>query len=211
VGKEIVNLLLPDVFRQPLRKFVGKSSSSAPYWLDARILGAESVDPLTADGRPATTIRDFSISQLTSTHLPMLLHWEDRNSMAHSIESRLPFLDYRLVQLSLGLPDDCKLSQGMTKRVLREAMKGILPDGVRERVDKMGFFTPEEIWVRESAPRFFRAELRRAIEKSGGVLKDSAMNKLERIITSQDAFTFAIWRMISFGRWMDRFGLELPA
>jgi len=77
----------------------------------------------------------------------MLLHWEDRNSMAHSIESRLPFLDYRLVQLSLGLPDDCKLSQGMTKRVLREAMKGILPDGVRERVDKMGFFTPEEIWV----------------------------------------------------------------
>jgi len=60
VGKEIVNLLLPDVFRQPLRKFVGKSSSSAPYWLDARILGAESVDPLTADGRPATTIRDFS-------------------------------------------------------------------------------------------------------------------------------------------------------
>jgi len=211
MSKEVVNLLLPNVFRQPLRKLAGKSSSAAPPWLDGEILGAEAVDPWMANGLNPRTIRDFSISQLTSMHLPMLLHWEDRNSMAHSIESRLPFLDYRLVQLSLGLPDDCKLSQGMTKRVLREAMKGILPDGVRERVDKMGFFTPEEIWVRESAPRFFRAELRRAIEKSGGVLKDSAMNKLERIITSQDAFTFAIWRMISFGRWMDRFGLELPA
>ena len=130
--------------------------------------------------------------------------------MAHSIESRLPFLDYRLVQFTLGLPEDYKLSQGMTKRVLREAMAGFLPDGVRERVDKMGFFTPEEIWVKESASGFFRKELRRAIRRSGGVLKDSAMKKLERMVASQEAFSFAIWRMISFGRWMDRFELELP-
>jgi asparagine synthase (glutamine-hydrolysing) len=210
IGKEILNLLLPEVFRQPLRKLAGKSSSSAPYWLDAKILGAKASDPLTATGRNPCTIRDFSIAQLTSMHLPMLLHWEDRNSMAHSIEARLPFLDYRLVQLTLGLPEDYKLCQGTTKKVLREAMAGFLPDGVRERVDKMGFFTPEEIWVKGAASDFFRAELHRAIQRSRGVLKDSAMRKLERIIASKEAFSFAIWRMISFGRWMDRFELELP-
>ena len=210
VSKEVLNLLLPDVFRQPLRKLAGKASSSVPHWLDTEILGAEAVDPLKANGRTPSNILEFSVSQLTSTHLPMLLHWEDRNSMAHSIESRLPFLDYRLVQLTLGLPEDYKLSQGMTKRVLRDAMVDFLPVGVRERVDKMGFFTPEEIWIKGSASEFFRAELHGAIQKSSGVLKDSAMKKLERMITSQEAFSFTIWRMISFGRWMDRFGLGLP-
>jgi asparagine synthase (glutamine-hydrolysing) len=210
VTQEILNLVLPDVFRQPLRKFAGKSSSSPPHWLDVKILGAKAADPLAGNGGTPSTFLEFSISQLTSVHLPMLLHWEDRNSMAHSIESRLPFLDYRLVEFTLGLPDDHKLSRGMTKRVLREAMADFLPEGVRKRVDKMGFFTPESIWVRRSASNFFRAELHGAIQKSRGVLKDSAMGKLERIIASQEAFSFAIWRMISFGRWMARFGLCLP-
>lgn len=210
IGKEILNLLLPEAFRQPLRKLAGKPASSAPHWLNAKRLRAEAVDPLAANGRAPSNIRNFSISQLTSLHLPMLLHWEDRNSMAHSIESRLPFLDYRLVQFTLGLPDGFKVSQGMTKRVLREAMASFLPAGVRERVDKMGFFTPEKSWVKDSASGFFRSELHQAIQRSSGVLKDSAMKKLENIMRSQETFSFVIWRMISFGRWMDRFGLELP-
>jgi asparagine synthase (glutamine-hydrolysing) len=206
--KEILNVLLPESLRQPLRKWAGKPSSSAPSWLDAKLLGAKTGDPFAPGGRSPSDIRALSISQLTSTHLPMLLHWEDRNSMAHSIESRLPFLDYRLVQMALGLPEECKLSQGMTKRVLREAMMGLLPDGVRQRKDKMGFFTPEEVWVKSAASGFFRAELHRAIEKSCGILKENALKKLERIIASEEAFTYAVWRMISFGRWMDRFGVE---
>jgi asparagine synthase (glutamine-hydrolysing) len=210
IGKEMINCLLPEIFRQPLRKLAGKSSSAAPPWLDGEILGAEAINPLTTIGGNPRSFGDFSISQLTSIHLPMLLHWEDRNSMAHSIESRLPFLDYRLVQFTLGLPEDFKLSQGITKKVLREAMAGYLPDAVRDRVDKMGFLTPEEIWMKESASDFFRTELRRAMQKSSKVLKEGAMKKLERIITSQEPFSFVIWRMISFGRWMDRFDLELP-
>jgi len=80
--------------------------------------------------------------------LPGLLHYEDRNSMAFSIETRLPFLDYRLVEYAFALPLDQKIKGGVTKVVLRNAMKNILPEEVRNRKDKMGFVTPEGIWFR---------------------------------------------------------------
>jgi asparagine synthase (glutamine-hydrolysing) len=83
------------------------------------------------------------------TVLPGLLHYEDRNSMAFSIETRLPFLDYRLVEFIFSLPTHLKLNKGMTKFILREAMKGTLPEIVRNRMDKIGFATPEEIWFRK--------------------------------------------------------------
>jgi asparagine synthase (glutamine-hydrolysing) len=83
---------------------------------------------------------------LRSTTLPRLLHYEDRNSTAFSIEARLPFLDFRLVEYIFNLPPEQKIKEGVTKVVLRNAMKGILPEEVRNRYDKMGFVTPEDIW-----------------------------------------------------------------
>lgn len=80
--------------------------------------------------------------------LPALLHYEDRNSMAFSLEARLPYLDYRLVEYAFGLPPEQKIDQGITKVVLRKAMKGTLPEAIRSRKDKMGFGTPEGIWFR---------------------------------------------------------------
>ena len=68
--------------------------------------------------------------------------------MAHSIESRLPFLDYRLAELAFSLPSEMKILGGTTKRVLRSAMKGLLPEEVRNRKDKIGFSTPEDTWFR---------------------------------------------------------------
>jgi len=83
-----------------------------------------------------------------SVALPGLLHYEDRNSMAFSIETRLPFLDYRLVEFVFGLPMGFKIREGVTKIILRKAMEGILPEEVRNRMDKMGFVTPEADWFR---------------------------------------------------------------
>ena len=139
----------------------------------------------------------------------MLLHWEDRNSMAHSIESRLPFLDFRLVEFLMGLPSELKLSNATTKRVLREAMAGILPESIRMRMDKMGFVTPEEVWVRSEAPDLFRTELRKSIDAAQGILNAKALDYLERVISGKDTFSFLLWRMISFGRWMERFQVSL--
>lgn len=149
--------------------------------------------------------------QLLHASVPMLLHWEDRNSMAHAVESRLPFLDYRLAEFVMGLPGEFKLSDATTKRVLRGAMAGILPEKVRSRMDKMGFVTPEEVWLRETAPDTFRSELRRAIEASRGVLRPNALDHLDAVVSGQRRFSSLPWRMISFGRWMEKFGVRLSA
>jgi asparagine synthase (glutamine-hydrolysing) len=82
--------------------------------------------------------------------LEHLLKWEDRNSMYFSLESRVPFLDYRLVEKTLASSMDLKIKDGMTKHILREALRGVLPEKIRLRRDKMGFGTPQDEWFRES-------------------------------------------------------------
>jgi asparagine synthase (glutamine-hydrolysing) len=130
--------------------------------------------------------------------------------MGHSIESRVPFLDYRLVEFVLGLPDEYKLSGGVTKRVLRQGMSGILPDAIRDRLDKLGFVTPEETWLRETAPDLFREKMNDAIAASGGILKKTEVNKmLEDMISGRARFSFLPWRLISFGEWMKQFSAEM--
>ena len=80
-------------------------------------------------------------------HLPTLLRYGDRNSMAHSREVRLPFCDHRIAELSLSLAPRTLIGEAQTKRLLREAMKGILPERVRTRWNKQGFLPPQESWM----------------------------------------------------------------
>jgi len=86
--------------------------------------------------------------ELTSTNLTALLHYEDRNSMAFSIESRVPYLDVGLVEYIASLPLNQKIRGGVTKYLLRHAIKGLVPEPIRCRMDKMGFVTPEEVWMK---------------------------------------------------------------
>ncbi|HOM41705.1 MAG TPA: asparagine synthase C-terminal domain-containing protein [Bacteroidales bacterium] len=81
--------------------------------------------------------------------LEHLLKWEDRNSMWFSLEARVPFLDYRLVEKTLATPSEMIIRNGTTKHLLREAMKDILPEKIRSRNDKIGFGTPQEEWFRD--------------------------------------------------------------
>jgi asparagine synthase (glutamine-hydrolysing) len=140
----------------------------------------------------------------------MLLHWEDRDSMAHSIEARVPFLDHRLVEFVVGLPDELKLSQGLTKRVLRDAMKGVLPESVRMRTDKLGFVTPEEQWVRRDATEAFRSAALETVSACGGVFTGEAAALVDRIVDGAAPFSFTLWRLVSFGRWINRHSVALP-
>jgi asparagine synthase (glutamine-hydrolysing) len=94
-------------------------------------------------------IQERQKTDLTYSSLPALLHYEDRNSMAHSIETRLPFLDYELVGFLVNCPSSLKLRNGWSKWILREALKGTLPEKVRLRKTKLGFNTPQAKWMRE--------------------------------------------------------------
>lgn len=90
---------------------------------------------------------------VTSDPLPLYLRVEDRNSMAHSIEARLPFLDHRLVEAVMGIVGTRKMEGYWNKVLLREAMRGRIPESVRTRPDKMGFETPDAKWIRAWAPQ----------------------------------------------------------
>tara|TARA_B100001758_G_scaffold179061_1_gene155818 strand:- start:4100 stop:5941 length:1842 start_codon:yes stop_codon:yes gene_type:complete len=93
----------------------------------------------------------FHRGLINASSLPTLLHYEDRNSMAHSVESRVPFLDHRLVEFLFTLSDNHKIREGFTKRILRDSQKENLPTKIRWRTDKKGFVTPGEVlWLRGS-------------------------------------------------------------
>ncbi|MGE0456283.1 MAG: asparagine synthase (glutamine-hydrolyzing) [Vicinamibacteria bacterium] len=92
-------------------------------------------------------------ANVLSTSLPALLRYEDRNSMAFSIEARTPFLDYRVAEAAMRLPATDLVRDGWSKWILRESTRGLLPEAVRLRRDKLGFATPEKRWLEEIAPR----------------------------------------------------------
>lgn len=127
------------------------------------------------------------------TLLPTLLHTEDLNSMAFSIESRVPFLDHRLVQACFHMPTDHKVYRGETKRVLRAAMRGIVPDAVLDRADKTGFTTPGHItWLRGSLSYLLDGSWS---DLDGLVNRPALAAVLERYRKGDNTHALFVWRL----------------
>jgi asparagine synthase (glutamine-hydrolysing) len=89
----------------------------------------------------------YLMDSITRYALPHILRHDDRNSMAFGIESRAPYLDHRLLELALQTDPRARIGAGYTKRLLRAVAKGLLPEPVRMRVDKRGFFSPQRDWL----------------------------------------------------------------
>jgi asparagine synthase (glutamine-hydrolysing) len=143
---------------------------------------------------------------LTRRGLPELLHYEDRNSMAHSLEARVPFLDYRLVELLFSLQAGQLIERGRTKAVLRRALGDLLPPVVRDRVDKLGFVTPEGRWLRgalgELAADTFGS---RSFAERGFVDASAARSRLERHRRGDLEAGFELWRALNLELWARTF------
>jgi len=129
--------------------------------------------------------------EITQTQLPHLLRYEDRNSMAHSIESRLPFLDYRLVEMAISLSGNLKIRDGWTKYILRASTENILPSKVSWRKIKFGFEAPANDWLRDH-----RHEMQRAIDNSA-LIGEIAMNTSGLGATSTWVlYLIALWESV---------------
>lgn len=98
--------------------------------------------------RAQDSLKERLVADLQTFSLPSLLRYEDRNSMAYSMESRLPFLDQELVDWVLRLPPEAIVDQGWSRAILREGLRGVLVEKVRLRRWKVGFTTPETRWLR---------------------------------------------------------------
>ena len=187
-----------------LRKIDGRPT--VPYWINRAPLIEKSVSlhkprvlkEKATKGR--RVIDELSLS-LNKRGIVSLLRHGDRNSMAFNIESRVPFLTQDMANLLLSMPEQFLISQkGETKSVFRAAMRGIVPDDVLDRKDKIGFATPEKDlligmvdvirdWLRED----LKLEFLNQIEMQ---------KEFEAMILGVKPFTWQIWRWINFIRWM---------
>ena len=125
---------------------------ATPYAVPAvRAESARSTAPSAASGDLRSPLARELMRQSFSTSMPALLRYADRNSMAHSREVRLPFLDRRIAEFAFSLPPDFVYRDGATKAVLRAAVRGIVPDLILDRRDKVGYETPQAKWLNEPA------------------------------------------------------------
>ena len=143
--------------------------------------------------------------------LPHLTHYDDRNAMAHSVEGRMPFLDFRLVEFLSTLRYEALFSAGRTKRILRESFADVLPEDVARRTDKVGFFTPMAAWMRAHASwiqEFMSDERLRSL----GVLDVARFHRrLGEFLRGDTGAQLEIWRGFVLHLWAERFSISTMA
>ena len=138
----------------------------------------------------------FSLQKfdLDTANLPPLLRFEDKNSMAHSIETRLPMLDPRLVAFGCSLPAEQKMRDGWSKYILRRGIEGRVPDAICWRRDKIGFEAPQATWTKRH-----RDQMVSAIRGSSLLDEMVDLKRLEEKNFEFDAASF--WRLYSAAMW----------
>ncbi len=206
---------------QPLRalRFLGQSLLPPGLWmtLKARGEGADTLyppglfdrykDSLTLPQEPPFTssLKRGLHQQLTRTSLPSLLRFGDRNSMAFSRETRLPFLDHRLVELVMRMPEHLMVSDGITKVVLRRAMTPDLPRAVVDRMDKLGFATPQDLWFRTTLRPWFEGLVAEAA-RSEFVVAEAVHARWRDFLAGRVSFA-PLWRIVNLHLWRRRFSV----
>jgi len=134
--------------------------------------------------------------------LPALLRYEDKNSMAFSVESRVPFLDPRLVEYIFTLPPRSIIGGGWNKRVMREALTGILPEKIRQRRWKVGFTTPEMDWLRAREDLVTRIFSSDSFNSRPYFDAPAVRDAFERICAGSAEETLAVWRVLNLEVWL---------
>ncbi|HUQ32932.1 MAG TPA: asparagine synthase (glutamine-hydrolyzing) [Pyrinomonadaceae bacterium] len=198
--------MLPSGLRRFVRGSLGMKESAATALNNAWFADREVGQRLPANGRNRDYLRKTLHETLVETSLPMLLRYEDRNSMAHSIESRVPFLTTSLAEFIMALPEEHLVAGDATsKSVFRKAMRGIVPDAVLDRRDKIGFATPERQWLTTLRP-WVEDVLNSDTARQMPALNIEAIKReWEGILAGQKSFDFRVWRWLNAIRWTEAF------
>nr|WP_244645793.1 asparagine synthase (glutamine-hydrolyzing) [Bradyrhizobium campsiandrae] len=151
--------------------------------------------------RQTRDARQMQVLEITETNLPMLLRFEDKNSMRFGVETRLPFLDYRFVEFSLNLPTRLKLNKGWAKWPLRVAMEDLLPASISWRKDKIGFAAPDQLWLNRHSPAMFDKVINSAL-----LARYVDMAAVKRRFHRFDLGMR--WRLYCVALWGECFGVE---
>jgi len=181
----------------------------SPAWLDEHWLRAHDVRVSDPGRTSRGSLREYRLDTVR-TGLRELLRYEDRNSMASSIESRVPFLTPALAEFAAGLPDDYLIAaDGTGKLVLRRSLRDLVPDPILERRDKIGFATPEPAWLRTLAP-WAEEVFASGAGRTDGLLRLRVVREQWHAMTAGTRpFEPVAWRWLNLLRWADRLGVDL--
>jgi len=183
----------------------------AKVLLDERWLDGRDREP--APLRPRS-LKDEMSYALTEGVLPALLRYEDRNSMHVSIEARVPFLTTPMAEAALSCAPEAFIgADGTRKWVLRRAIRGLVPDAVIDRRDKISFETPERRWLLENAAWCDKVLDRAVVDRMPLFRPGAVAGYYERWKRDAGAGydTFAFWRIVNFVRWATLFDVSFAA
>jgi asparagine synthase (glutamine-hydrolysing) len=206
--RECIAQFLPQQLRNSAHKLMG--NKPGPVWLNIPALEAAGVvrelpDVMQLENSPAGRRLMATLRQiLAGQGLNALLRHGDRNSMRWSVESRVPFLSTDLAEFLLSLPEHYLISaQGETKHIFRAAMRGIVPDAILDRKDKVGFSTPEKAWLKQLEGQVMT--WLQAAESMPFLNVFECRHEVQAIIDGKKPFSFQAWRLINFCRWVQIF------
>lgn len=201
LSRAMVNLL-PDSFRGAARAIYRRNPNKRKAWLKTHLPSSRS-SRSAADGY----LIGHLVESIASTSLPQLLRYEDRNSMRFSLESRVPFLTTGLVDLALSLPESFHVnSSQVSKAVFRAAMRGIVPDAILDRKDKIGFETPDAAWS-QMMGNCLVEQLHNVTLPIIYEHLDSAKLLAQIHSRPNDFAKFEIWRLLNFVKWAERYDI----
>lgn len=190
---------------QILRKLYGKNPK--PKWINSNLLreaGVSLIYPERHQVREVLGRRMMSklASSIDGGGLARLLRHGDRNSMRFSVESRLPFLTLPLANFTFSLPESYLVStQGISKSLLREAMRGIVPDKILNRTDKIGFATPEKDWllgISSNLREWLSEDLHLPFLNQSQLLKE-----FDQVVKGKLPYSPQVWRWLNFCKWYE--------
>jgi asparagine synthase (glutamine-hydrolysing) len=189
-------------------RLIDRSAEARRFVDPALVSSQEGYSPLEAfrelfnEGRLGSYINRMTRFDI-KTLLPALLHVEDRTSMAVSLESRVPLLDYRIVELVASIPPGIKYKGGRSKHIFRQVVQHMVPAEIYNRKDKMGFPVPLNAWYQEPPVREFAREALTCLQaRRNGFL---AGVQVDELLTSERAFGRGIWGLLSIELWMQAF------
>jgi len=199
--------LLPYTVSQSARRFLNRSSSH-PDWINKEIPRQRPEKRSRVNYRNKSNINKLSKLAVQRSSLPAQLRWTDRNSMANSVESRVPYLDHKIVEFALSLGARSKIRDGNTKVILRSVAKKWIPPELSLRTDKVGYAVSDELMMFGENKEKVRKIALESVEIAQEFFNDKAGNDINQTFDGNNPYRKHIWRSISLGQWMKVFSVS---
>jgi asparagine synthase (glutamine-hydrolysing) len=162
--------------------------------------------------RTVRSMHDHQLADLEAWSLPGLLRYEDRNSMAHGLEARVPFVDHVLIEHCLTVPEEYFYRNGRSKRLLTEAMGSDLPPALHDRRCKRGFDTPQPVWMRGALGTYLEAIVNRSERIDAILNRCHATNAFREYRQGSRRFSYLdLFRFACLAQWLETFQVSVVA